>query len=199
MLTALSLKARSAYKIRLPVLISGRTFFKMKIPYILQLEWEKETLSSSLHSKFQLSTSVLLRAVQKLQRLEAAPACLRFLCMDAENLSEVFSPNEVSRIYLNFSDPWPKKRHARRRLTSRQFLSLYDQILASHGTLEFKTDNKLLFDFSLEELPEAHWNLDSFTYDLHQDAQMNQNNIMTEYEKKFSALGNPIYKFIASR
>ena len=68
-----------------------------------------------------------------------------------------------------------------------------------HGTLEFKTDNKLLFDFSLEELPEAHWNLDSFTYDLHQDAQMNQNNIMTEYEKKFSALGNPIYKFIASR
>lgn len=164
--------------------------------FIIQLAQQNPDINYIGIEKY---TSVLLRAVQKLQRLETAPACLRFLCMDAENLSEVFAPNEVSRIYLNFSDPWPKKRHARRRLTSRQFLSLYDQILASHGTLEFKTDNKLLFDFSLEELPEAHWNLDSFTYDLHQDAQMNQNNIMTEYEKKFSALGNPIYKFIASR
>ena len=164
--------------------------------FIIQLAQQNPDINYIGIEKY---TSVLLRAVQKLQRLEAAPACLRFLCMDAENLSEVFSPNEVSRIYLNFSDPWPKKRHARRRLTSRQFLSLYDQILSSHGTLEFKTDNKLLFDFSLEELPEAHWNLDSLTYDLHQDAQMNQNNIMTEYEKKFSALGNPIYKFIASR
>ena len=119
--------------------------------------------------------------------------------MNAENLTEVFASDEISKIYLNFSDPWPKKRHAGRRLTSRAFLSRYDQILDKNGTIEFKTDNRMLFDYSLEELPAAHWNLDSYTYDLHNDSLMNQANIMTEYEEKFSAIGNPICKLIASR
>ena len=146
-------------------------------------------------------TSVLLRAVQKLERLpkEQIPANLRLICMNAEDITKVFAPGEIAKIYLNFSDPWPKKRHARRRLTSKEFLSLYSQILSKEGTMEFKTDNRLLFDFSLEQLPQAHWSLDAYTYDLHHDPAMNVNNIMTEYEEKFSSLGNPIYKLIASR
>lgn len=146
-------------------------------------------------------TSVLLRAIQRLARIpsDEIPPNLRFICMDAQTLTEVFAPEEVQTIYLNFSDPWPKKRHARRRLTSRQFLSLYDQILSKDGKIEFKTDNRQLFDFSLSELSYAHWNLEACTYDLHNDLEQNKNNIMTEYEEKFSSLGNPIYKLITSR
>lgn len=146
-------------------------------------------------------TSVLLRAVQKLERLPNGqiPPNLRLICMNAEDIAEVFAPGEISNIYLNFSDPWPKKRHARRRLTSIEFLSLYEQILTEEGTIEFKTDNRLLFDFSLEQLQKAHWNLKACTYDLHHDDDLNTNNIMTEYEEKFSSLGNPIFKLIASR
>ena len=146
-------------------------------------------------------TSVLLRAIQKLNReeTEQIPSNLRFICMNAENLTNVFAPDEISKIYLNFSDPWPKKRHAGRRLTSGKFLHLYAEILEKDGTLEFKTDNRPLFDFSLQELPESHWHIDACTFDLHHNSEMNQNNIMTEYEEKFSSIGNPICKLIASR
>jgi len=144
-------------------------------------------------------TSVLLRATQKIEQRTEAPANLRFICMNAELLPEIFSENEVDRIYLNFSDPWPKERHARRRLTSRDFLSRYNSILKPDGKIEFKTDNRILFDFSIREIKESGWNIVSITYDLHKDPVMNQNNIMTEYEEKFSSLGNPIYKRIASR
>lgn len=141
-------------------------------------------------------SSVLLRALQK---MEAEPLeNIRFIRMDAENICEMFDIQEVSKIYLNFSDPWPKDRHAKRRLTSRQFLERYRKILSSSGTVEFKTDNTALFDFSLEEVKEAGWKLDAFTRDLHQDTAMMQGNVMTEYEEKFSAMGNPIYKLIAS-
>lgn len=146
-------------------------------------------------------TSVLYRAIQKLEKIEnvQVPPNLRLLCMEAENLTNVFAQNDISKIYLNFSDPWPKKRHARRRLTSRQFLAIYHQILAKDGKLEFKTDNRPLFDFSMEELAVSHWNIDACTYDLHHDPILNRSNIMTEYEEKFSSLGNPIHKLIASR
>ena len=93
----------------------------------------------------------------------------------------------------------PKDRHAKRRLTSRQFFLRYHQILKKSGTVEFKTDNTDLFNFSLEEIKEAGWNLDQYTRNLHQDIQMNQGNIMTEYEERFSSIGNHIYKLIASR
>jgi tRNA (guanine-N7-)-methyltransferase len=143
-------------------------------------------------------TSVLLRAVQKMDVL-ALPN-VHFLCEDAASLPEIFAPGEVDRIYLNFSDPWPKDRHARRRLTSHQFLERYDQFLAPDGRLEFKTDNQDLFTFSLEEIEnDPRWHLDAFTRDLHHDAVLNEGNIMTEYEEKFSALGHPICKLIASR
>ena len=142
-------------------------------------------------------SSVLLRALQKLE--EEPLENVRFIRMDAEELCQVFGRGEVSRIYLNFSDPWPKDRHAKRRLTSRQFFTRYHEILAADGRVEFKTDNAALFDFSLEEVPAAGWRLDGFTRDLHHDPVMNAGNIMTEYEERFSALGNPIHKLIASR
>ena len=146
--------------------------------------------------------SVLLRAVQKMEEKAAegtAPDNLRFIRMDARELPLVFGKNEVGRIYLNFSDPWPKERHAKRRLTSRQFFERYDQILASQGVVEFKTDNRPLFEFSLEETEEAGWKIMAHTFDLHQDPSMNEGNVMTEYEEKFSSMGNPICKLIAGR
>lgn len=142
-------------------------------------------------------SSVLLRALQK---MELQPLTnLKFICMDAADIANVFADEEVSRIYLNFSDPWPKDRHAKRRLTSRQFFARYNEILARDGHLEFKTDNQDLFAFSLEEIPEAGWHLDACTKDLHHDPVLNEGNIMTEYEEKFSSMGNPICKLIASR
>ena len=144
-------------------------------------------------------SSVLLRALQKLDAMENVPSNLRFLCIDAKEITEYFDKGEVDRIYLNFSDPWPKDRHAKRRLPSRQFLSLYDVILKKEGTLEFKTDNRGLFDFAVEELEPAGWKADALTYDLHKDEAMYKDNIMTEYEEKFSSMGNPICKYIISR
>ena len=146
--------------------------------------------------------SVLLRAIQKKEALAEEGqelSNLKFMRMDARLLPEVFEKGEVSRIYLNFSDPWPKARHAKRRLTSRQFLTRYDQILVPEGKVEFKTDNRELFEFSLEEVTDAGWNLDAFTFDLHHDAQMSEGNVMTEYEEKFSSMGNPICKMVISR
>ena len=143
-------------------------------------------------------TSVLLRAVQKMD--ENPLDNVHFLCIDAATLPEIFGKDEVDRIYLNFSDPWPKDRHARRRLTSSDFLNRYDQFLSPNGRIEFKTDNQDLFSFSLQEIEESEvWHLDAFTRDLHNDSTLNQGNVMTEYEEKFSSIGNPICKLIASR
>lgn len=121
---------------------------------------------------------------------------IRFICMDAQELPLVFEKGEVDRIYLNFSDPWPKARHARRRLTSKEFLRVYEQVLKAGGAVEFKTDNTGLFEFTLEQIKEAGWEMSDFTYDLHRDEKMNAGNIMTEYEEKFSAQGNAIHKVI---
>ena len=121
---------------------------------------------------------------------------LRFVSFDAAELREVFAPGEVDRIYLNFSDPWPKARHAKRRLTSREFLKRYEQVLKKEGTVEFKTDNRGLFEFSLEEVKESDWNLEICTFDLHHDEELVKGNVMTEYEEKFSSMGNPICKMV---
>ena len=145
-------------------------------------------------------SSVLLRAIEKFDTEEFCELKnVRFVCMDARNVEDVFAQDEVSRIYLNFSDPWPKARHARRRLTSVEFLARYEKILCEGGLLEFKTDNTELFRFSLEQLEEAGWPLECFTFDLHHNEVMNHGNIMTEYEEKFSSKGNPVNKFIAVR
>ena len=142
-------------------------------------------------------TSVLLRAIQKME--EASLDNVLFLCFNAENITDVFDEHEVDRIYLNFSDPWPKDRHAKRRLTSPTYLNRYHTILKEDGHIEFKTDNRDLFDYSVEIVKESIWNLDAVTYDLHKEASMNQGNIMTEYEEKFSSMGNPICKLIINR
>ena len=146
--------------------------------------------------------SVLLRALQKREELEEAGekfSNLVFIRVDARLLPEIFEKDEVDGIYLNFSDPWPKDRHAKRRLESRQFLARYNQILKKDGTIEFKTDNRALFDFALEEVEAAGWTLNEKTFDLHADARLNEGNVMTEYEERFSAQGNPICKYIISR
>ncbi len=143
-------------------------------------------------------SSVLLRALQKRELMEDVTN-LFYLRMDAEDIADVFGPGEVAGIYLNFSDPWPKDRHARRRLPSREFLARYNQILAADGKVEFKTDNDDLYTFGLEEAKEAQWTIEAQTWDLHHDAVLNEGNIMTEYEERFSAKGNPIHKMIISR
>jgi tRNA (guanine-N7-)-methyltransferase len=146
-------------------------------------------------------SSVLIRALEKMeQENETEPLTnLCFIRMDAENITKVFGEGEVDRIYLNFSDPWPKDRHAKRRLTSKEFFARYDQILNKEGRVEFKTDNRDLFDFSVESVKEAGWTLQAVTYDLHHDEELVQGNVMTEYEERFSAMGNPIHKLIAVR
>ena len=143
-------------------------------------------------------SSVLLRALEKREQLPELKN-LYFLRMDAEDLPKVFAENEVEGIYLNFSDPWPKDRHAKRRLPSKEFLARYHRILKPEGRVEFKTDNRKLFDFALEQAREANWIIDSFTYDLHHDSKMMEGNVMTEYEERFSAQGNPIHKMIIHR
>lgn len=142
-------------------------------------------------------SSVLLRAIQKMEE-ETLPN-LKFIRMDAEDIHKVFGRGEVDRIYLNFSDPWPKDRHTKRRLPSRQFLARYDLILKKDGRMEFKTDNRELFDFAVGELEPAGWKAEVVTYDLHGDEELMQGNVMTEYEEKFSSMGNPIYKYIVYR
>lgn len=142
-------------------------------------------------------SSVLLRAIQKMEAEELPN--LKFIRMDAEDIAKVFAPGEVDRIYLNFSDPWPKDRHAKRRLPSREFLARYDAILKKDGILEFKTDNRQLFDFAVDELAPAGWRAEAVTYDLHRDERLMEGNVMTEYEEKFSAMGNPICKYIIKR
>lgn len=141
--------------------------------------------------------SVLYRALEKLEELPELPN-LRFLCEDAAELPEMFANGEVARIYLNFSDPWPKDRHAKRRLTSKEFFGRYNEVLAKDGEVMFKTDNRLLFDFSVEQIPEAGWQLKDVTYDLHH-SEFAEGNVMTEYEEKFSSIGNPICRLVAYR
>ena len=142
-------------------------------------------------------SSVLIRGIQK---LEADPLSnLYFIRMEAEEITSVFGEGEIDRIYLNFSDPWPKDRHAKRRLPSREFLRRYDEILIPDGVIEFKTDNHDLFQFALEELEPAGWKIVQMTEDLHHNAQMMKGNVMTEYEERFSSKGNPIYKYIIAR
>ena len=146
-------------------------------------------------------SSVLVRALEKMDQMEAeneAPSNLVFLRFDAENIADVFEEGEVAKIYLNFSDPWPKDRHAKRRLTSPQFLERYDVILAKEGKVEFKTDNQDLFDFSIESVNDSKWELELEEWDLH-NSEYVEGNIMTEYEARFSAEGKPICKMIISR
>lgn len=116
---------------------------------------------------------------------------VRLLRADAAKLEDIFAPGEVSRFFINFCDPWPKKRHAKRRLTYRGFLDRYARLLEKGGRLDFKSDNAGLFEFTVAELTERRWALSEVTYDLHHSDVANE--AMTEYEAKFSAKGQPIF------
>lgn len=137
--------------------------------------------------------SVLFRALQKQQELQLPNLVL--ILLNADELALVFGREEVDRIYLNFSDPWPKDRHALRRLTSERYLNIYRQILSTAGRVEFKTDNKGLFDYSITTAPSSGWNVLDVTYDLHHSIY-SEGNVMTEYEERFSSEGNPICRAV---
>ena len=126
--------------------------------------------------------SVLIRALEKCEDLPN----LRFMCIDAEKIMDYFD-NEVDKIYLNFSDPWPKKRHAKRRLTSPLFLDRYYHISKDIVVIEMKTDNKDLFSYSLIEFNNNGYTFDKVSLDYN-----DEDNIMTLYEKKFRGMNIPI-------
>ena len=131
--------------------------------------------------------SVMVRAIEKLE-FEDIPN-LKLIKMDAEKIIEVFD-KEIERLYLNFSDPWPKERHEKRRLTSENFLKKYDNIFKSKKNITFKTDNRKLFEYSLKSFTDYGYRINMISLDLHKDAI---SNVETEYEIKFSNKGYPIY------
>lgn len=137
-------------------------------------------------------TSVLLRGSEKMSTLDINN--VRLLNIDALELNEVFDKDEVALIYLNFSDPWPKNAHAKRRLTSERFLPIYQNILNKDGEIHFKTDNRLLFEYSLESINNYGLIMKNISLDLHKSDY--PDNIMTEYEERFSQFG-PIYRLEA--
>jgi len=118
-----------------------------------------------------------------------------FISANADQLPGFFAPGEVDRIYINFCDPWPSGRHAKRRLTHGNFLKLYRQVLKMGGQIHFKTDNQPLFEFSVEELPRFGFQLSEVTRDLHQNGPVG---IMTDYEAKFFELGQPINRCVGT-
>ena len=139
----------------------------------------------------ELFDSVIVCALERIVEAEK-PANLRLLKVNGAKLQEYFAKGDVARVYLNFSDPWPKKRHAKRRLTHEGFLKLYESVLIDNGEIHFKTDNRGLFEYSLVSMNHYGMRLNYVSLDLH--AEMPEDNIMTEYEEKFSAKGQPIYR-----
>ncbi|GAB0214348.1 tRNA (guanosine(46)-N7)-methyltransferase TrmB [Staphylococcus pseudintermedius] len=137
--------------------------------------------------------NVMIRVLDKVR--EHNLTNIKLLCNDAVILTDYFRQGEVDRIYLNFSDPWPKKRHAKRRLTYRSFLALYQQILREDGELHFKTDNRGLFAYSLESMSQFGMYFTKINLNLHQEDE--GDNIPTEYEHKFAEKGSRIYRMEA--
>ena len=137
-----------------------------------------------------IQKSVLSYALDKV--LEVGVPNIKLLWVDGSDLTDYFEDGEIDRLYLNFSDPWPKKRHAKRRLTHESFLVGYEKVLPPFGELHFKTDNRGLFEYSLASFSQFGLVLKQVWLDLHQVDF--PGNVMTEYEEKFSAKGHPIYR-----
>ncbi|MGE7272136.1 tRNA (guanosine(46)-N7)-methyltransferase TrmB [Brevibacillus panacihumi] len=143
----------------------------------------------------ELKAEVVLRAVQRTEYREIPN--LAFVQYNAAMLTDLFADHEISRLYLNFSDPWPKTRHAKRRLTYSSFLQTYRQVLKPDGEIHLKTDNEKLFEFSLNQMAAERFQLRNITFDLHQ-SKLAQDNVMTEYEERFSSRGQRIYRVEAA-
>lgn len=142
----------------------------------------------------EIDKNVMIRVTEKV--VELGLTNVRLLLLDANKLMEYFNENEIDKVYLNFSDPWPKTRHAKRRLTHSNFLSSYKQLLKEHSIVEFKTDNRGLFEFSLMSMNAYGMKFDNLNLDVHDDEP--EENIRTEYEEKFSKRGHKIYWIQAS-
>lgn len=140
---------------------------------------------------FEKMTVVLVKALEHIEKVEHPLENLCVVRYDAEQILELFESNEVDRIYLNFSDPWPKDRHYKRRLTYRDFLNKYRQVLRTDGNITFKTDNDGLFEYSLEEMTTVGMTFEKMTTDLHK-SEFIEGNVMTSYEKKFHEMGKNI-------
>jgi tRNA (guanine-N7-)-methyltransferase len=143
----------------------------------------------------ELFDSVIVTALETILENEEEIPNLRLLKVNAKDIADYFEKGEVDRLYLNFSDPWPKKRHAKRRLTHESFLKLYEAVLPEQGEIHFKTDNRKLFEYSLTSISEYGMLLKEVSLDLHDNEP--EWNIMTEYEEKFSKKGQPIYRMEA--
>lgn len=138
----------------------------------------------------ELSDSVIVTALDRI--IEEELPNIKLMNVNANDLQNFFEKGEVDRVYLNFSDPWPKTRHAKRRLTFKSFLEIYENILVKNGEIHFKTDNQGLFEFSLTSFSEYGMLLKYVSLDLHRSSY--EGNIMTEYEEKFSNKGSRIYR-----
>lgn len=149
-----------------------------------------------LYIGIEIDKSVMALAIKKLNKYmdENEVSCpnVRFISINAEALEDIFENGEVDKIYLNFSDPWPKKKHEKRRLTSDSFLNVYRDVLKERSIIEFKTDNRKLFEYSILNLNKNRVNMEYISLNLHKE---DMPNIVTEYEEKFSRFG-PIYKVI---
>ena len=143
----------------------------------------------------ELIEEVLLDAVKRMEREDGIPDNLRLVWMNASQLANIFAEGEVARVYLNFSDPWPKSGHKKRRLTHQIFLDQYAKLLAAEGEVHFKTDNQGLFEFSLNEFSRCHWQLKNIQLDMYK--KLPEGNVATEYETKFHLQGMPIYRLEA--
>ena len=142
----------------------------------------------------EMEPAVVLAAARKVQ--EKNLSNVKLFVFDINNIEEIFDENEIDRLYINFCDPWPKKRHAKRRLTYITFLQKYKKILKPRGEIHFKTDNRGLFDFSLEQFALANLKVSEISYNLH--AAEPSENIRTEYENRFSAAGVPINRCVVT-
>ncbi len=187
----------SEYIIQNPSSYKGKfnTIFDNSNPIHLEIGMGKGQFLTGMAKSFpninfigiEMYDSVMVRAVQK-QELEQLPN-LRLIKVDATGIEEIFS-NEIDVLYLNFSDPWPKKRHTHRRLTSDRFLKRYDSIFKGVKTIVQKTDNRKLFEYSLKSFTDYGYKIVELSLDLHNDEYFN---VETEYEMRFSELGYPIY------
>ena len=177
-----------------------REIFGREAPLFAELGVGKGSFISQIAARepenifvgIEASQDVLFRAAQRVR--EAELSNVRLLVFDIRELEKIFAPGEIDGIYMNFCDPWPKARHAKRRLTHRGFLEIYRRILRPGGSIVFKTDNPGLFAFSLEEFKAAGLKAEEISFDLHGESP--PDNIETEYEKKFSGYGEKIHRCV---
>lgn len=161
---------------------------------------EKATLNKNInYLGIEMYSSVLYRALEKYDRFENNQENIFFISGDAIYLYNLIPSSSINKLYLNFSDPWPKDRHAKRRLTSKRFLEIYSKILTKDCIIELKTDNEGLFNSTFEQIADSDFMIKNYTTDLYNEKSMLIGNIQTEYEKKFVNQNIRIYKIIIKR